>query len=168
VEAVMTKNEILLGDLRQGLCSSGLCKELRSVAADEIERLTTQRDNYATAVNSKQAKIDALMLEFCPGEMSPVQRAEYTRIPWSDLDAVFIGGTDAFKISKQAFAAARCAKMLGMWVHVGRINTADRCRNWIGLADSCDGSGMSRFDHMLEDVLAMIRGTHPQSQLLEA
>jgi hypothetical protein len=45
-------------------------QELRA----EIERLTTQRDNYRNAVNSKQAKIDALMLEFCPGEMSPAQR----------------------------------------------------------------------------------------------
>lgn len=91
---------------------------------------------------------------------------EHVRIPWKDLKAVFIGGTDAFKISKQAFAAARAAKMLGMWVHVGRVNTAARVRDWLGLADSCDGSGISRFDHMLEDVLAMITGTHPQQTLL--
>jgi hypothetical protein len=38
-------------------------------------------------------------------------------------------------------------------------------RGWIGLADSIDGSGISRYDHMLEDVLAMIRGEHPQAQL---
>jgi hypothetical protein len=55
--------------------------------------------------------------------------------------------------------------MLGKWVHVGRINTASRVRNWLGLADSCDGSGMSRFDHMLEDVLAAIAGEHPQTAM---
>ena len=90
---------------------------------------------------------------------------ERTRIRWDDISAVFIGGSDAFKIAPETFAAARTAKILGKWVHVGRVNTAARVRNWIGLADSCDGSGMSRFDHMLEDVLATIAGEHPQQAM---
>lgn len=90
---------------------------------------------------------------------------EHVRIPWGDIDAVFIGGTDKFKISPQATAAAKTAKILGKWVHVGRVNTAVRVRNWLGLADSIDGSGISRFDHMLEDVLSQIRGEHPQQAL---
>jgi hypothetical protein len=49
--------------------------------------------------------------------------------------------------------------------HVGRVNTAKRVRNWVGLADSIDGSGISRYDHMLEDCLAEISGTHPQAQM---
>ncbi len=92
---------------------------------------------------------------------------ERVRIPWKDIVAVFVGGTDQFKVSPQALAAARMAKMLGKWVHVGRVNTADRVRNWLELADSIDGSGLSRFDHMLEDVLAQIRGNHPQMALNE-
>lgn len=91
---------------------------------------------------------------------------ERVRIPWSDIKAVFIGGSDQFKFSPQAMAAARTAKMLGKWVHVGRVNTAGRVRNWLGLADSIDGSGICRFDHMLEDVLSMIRGEHPQTALI--
>jgi hypothetical protein len=75
---------------------------------------------------------------------------------------VFIGGSDAFKIAPEAIQAAQCAKMLGKWVHVGRVNEAKRVRNWIGLADSIDGSGISRFDHMLENVLSAIRGEHVQ------
>jgi hypothetical protein len=75
---------------------------------------------------------------------------EHTFIPWDDVAAVFVGGDDAFKYSEIAMRAARTAKMLGKWVHVGRVNTAKRVRNWIGLADSIDGSGMSRYDHMLE------------------
>lgn len=90
---------------------------------------------------------------------------EHVRIPWADIDAVFVGGSDQFKYSTAAIAAARTAKMLGRWVHVGRVNTAGRVRNWLGLADSIDGSGLSRFDHMLEDVLAAIRGEHPQHAL---
>jgi hypothetical protein len=91
---------------------------------------------------------------------------ERVRIPWADITTVFIGGSDAFKVAPAAIAAAKTAKMLGKWVHVGRVNTAARVRNWLGLADSIDGSGISRYDHMLEDVLAMIRGEHPQHEIL--
>lgn len=34
-------------------------------------------ENLTRALHAKQAKIDALMLEFCPGEMSAEQRAEW-------------------------------------------------------------------------------------------
>ena len=33
-------------------------------------------------------------------------------IPWSQIDAVFVGGSDNFKVSGEAFGAARAAKML--------------------------------------------------------
>jgi hypothetical protein len=79
---------------------------------------------------------------------------------------VFIGGSDDFKVSREAFAAASTAKVLGKLVHVGRVNTVKRLRNWIGVADSIDGSGISRYDHMLEDVLSFIRGEHPQAELI--
>jgi len=87
-------------------------------------------------------------------------------IPWERLDAVFVGGSDNFKNSPESINACKAAKMMGKWVHVGRVNTARRVRDWIGLADSIDGSGMCRFDHMLEDVLAMLGGYHPQQELI--
>jgi len=87
-------------------------------------------------------------------------------IPWHKLEAVFIGGSDQFKISREAINACKTAKMLDKWVHVGRVNTSARVRDWIGLADSIDGSGICRFDHMLDDVLMMIRGEHPQRELV--
>jgi hypothetical protein len=87
------------------------------------------------------------------------------RIEWSKLSAVFVGGSDNFKISDEAFNACRTAKMLGKWVHVGRVNTASRVKNWLGLADSIDGSGISKYDHMLEDVLTAINETHPQEEI---
>jgi hypothetical protein len=90
---------------------------------------------------------------------------ENVTIPWDLVYCVFIGGSDDFKHSKQAMAAARAAKMLDKWVHVGRVNTSKRVRNWAGLADSIDGSGISRYDHMLEDVLAQISGEHPQQAM---
>lgn len=83
-------------------------------------------------------------------------------IDWHMLDAVFIGGSDLFKISDEAFSAAKAAKMLGKWVHVGRVNTPKRVREWSLLADSIDGSGISRYDHMLENVLDAIAGVDPE------
>jgi len=90
------------------------------------------------------------------------------RIDWSKLSAVFVGGSDAFKISEEAMNACKTAKMLGKWVHVGRVNTAQRVKHWLGVADSIDGSGISQYDHMLENVLAAIQGTKEETQLLLA
>ena len=85
-------------------------------------------------------------------------------IPWDDLDAVFIGGSDEFKTHPATFAAVRAAKILGKWVHVGRVNTVSRVRQWLGKADSIDGSGISRYDHMLRDVLSIINDEEPSRQ----
>lgn len=87
-------------------------------------------------------------------------------IDWNKVDAVFVGGSDAFKISNEAISACKVAKMLGKWVHVGRVNTVERVKNWIGLADSIDGSGISKYDYMLEAVLNEIIGNVPQQNLL--
>jgi len=87
-------------------------------------------------------------------------------IPWEDIAAVFIGGSDQFKVSSEARAAAKAAKMLGKWVHVGRVNTAQRVNQWLGIADSIDGSGISRYDHMLRDVVRVIRGENLQERLI--
>ena len=87
-------------------------------------------------------------------------------LPWTEIDAVFVGGSDAFKVSGEAFAACRTAKILGRWVHVGRVNTSKRVEQWLGIADSIDGSGLSQYDHMLRDVLRAIRGEQPQVALL--
>lgn len=87
-------------------------------------------------------------------------------IDWDRVDAVFVGGSDNFKTSSEAISACKVAKMLGKWVHVGRVNTAQRVSQWIGLADSIDGSGISKYDHMLEAVLFEIMGNKPQQELI--
>jgi hypothetical protein len=87
------------------------------------------------------------------------------RIPWDKMAAVFVGGSDSFKTSDEAMNACRTAKMLGKWVHVGRVNTAARVNYWKGMADSIDGSGISRYDHMLENVLAALSDTSTQQEI---
>lgn len=91
-------------------------------------------------------------------------------IPWHELACVFIGGSDAFKSSAEARHAAVAARMLGKLVHVGRVNTWVLAREWADLADSYDGSGISRDprDEQLAAVLAGIRGEPATMPLFDA
>ena len=81
-------------------------------------------------------------------------------IPWRKISAVFVGGSDAFKISPEIFQTCYAAKMLGKWVHVGRVNTVERLADWVDVADSIDGSGISKYDHMLKELVDFIKGNH--------
>lgn len=91
-------------------------------------------------------------------------------IPWDEVASVFVGGSDAFKSSAEARHAAITARMLGKWVHVGRVNTYARAREWAGLADSYDGSGVSRGlrGDRLSAVIAGIRGEPATMPLFDA
>lgn len=66
-------------------------------------------------------------------------------IPWQSIESVFVGGTTAFKLSRLAMHICSRAKELGKWVHVGRVNTIERIRNFWDVADSFDGSHFDRF-----------------------
>lgn len=67
-------------------------------------------------------------------------------IPWRKISAIFIGGGNAFKTSKAVRDIVKCAKLLGKWTHMGRVNGKDRIidAHEMGI-DSIDGSGISRF-----------------------
>jgi hypothetical protein len=66
--------------------------------------------------------------------------------PWSDLGALFIGGTTVFKESRVVRSLCGIAQARGLWVHWGRVNS--RRRYALALkagAQSFDGSGFSRW-----------------------
>jgi hypothetical protein len=193
IEAYRARYRVDFGQLRTPLTNYKLASEPVMWAADNgffssqdvnawlawVDRFDENRARRPKFVTLPDIVCDAArtieLFEYFKKRTNELPRAlvlqngiERERIPWNDLDAIFIGGDDQFKYSPQAMAAARTAKILGRWVHVGRMNTAARVRNWLGLADSIDGSGISRFDHMLEDVLAAISGQHPQQALLGA
>lgn len=67
--------------------------------------------------------------------------------PWEAIDAVFIGGTDAFKLGPDAVTIAQAAAERGKWVHWGRVNSGKRLAYCAGTeaADSCDGSSWARW-----------------------
>lgn len=66
-------------------------------------------------------------------------------VPWDELGAVFLGGSDAFKDGPQAAQLLIEARRRGLWAHVGRINTQRRERLLLSLCDSFDGSQYSMF-----------------------
>lgn len=74
---------------------------------------------------------------------------ENFRIPWSDISAVFIGGTTDWKMSQSAIQIIKAAQVIGKWTHVGRVNTPGRFEHFESLGvDSVDGSGLARYSHM--------------------
>ena len=57
-------------------------------------------------------------------------------VPWARVDAVFVGGSTAWKLSDHALDIVRAAKRRDRWAHMGRVNSLRR----LLLADSwgCD------------------------------
>jgi hypothetical protein len=87
-------------------------------------------------------------------------------IPWDAITCIFIGGSTEWKMSKASADVIRCGKILEKWVHVGRVNTPDRWAYFEELgADSCDGSGISRYSWMRTDIRD--RKTHVRLPLFD-
>jgi hypothetical protein len=72
--------------------------------------------------------------------------AEGLDLDWRAIDALFLGGSTAWKLSAAAEGLAREAKRRGKWVHMGRVNSQKRLRHaYEAGCDSVDGTGYSMF-----------------------
>lgn len=60
-------------------------------------------------------------------------------IPWKELDCIFIGGSDNHKLGKEGGWILNAARKRNKWVHVGRVNSPKRIRDF-WQADSWDGT----------------------------
>jgi hypothetical protein len=89
-------------------------------------------------------------------------------VPWDQIDAVFVGGTNTFKLGRDAVELCHEARLRGLWVHVGRVNTLRRLRyaampyeaGGCG-ADSCDGTYLTFGpDVNLPKLLGYLRSVH--------
>lgn len=70
-----------------------------------------------------------------------------------NADAIFIGGSDEFKDSAECDQIVVAALNENKHVHIGRVNTFKRFHHFHKLgAHTCDGSGISKYDHMLENL----------------
>lgn len=85
-------------------------------------------------------------------------------IPWNQISALFIGGTNSFKMGSEAAAIARAAKHLGKWVHMGRVNSHRRVRYAKALGcDSIDGTSFTWWkDRWLDQFLGHAAGPTQQ------
>jgi hypothetical protein len=68
-------------------------------------------------------------------------------VPWSELDALFIGGSSAaWKLGPEAESLVRLARSMGKWTHLGRVNSFRRLTYAQGVGyDSADGSSWARW-----------------------
>lgn len=73
--------------------------------------------------------------------------AEHLDIPWDEFDALFIGGKVArrgereWKTGSGAEALCRQARLLGKWVHMGRVNSLRRIQHARAMGcNSADGT----------------------------
>lgn len=46
--------------------------------------------------------------------------------PWSDIDCLFLGGSTEWKLGPAAANIAAVASSVGLWVHMGRVNSSRR------------------------------------------
>lgn len=81
-------------------------------------------------------------------------------IPWIHFDALFLGGSTDWKLSRAAYDLAIEAKDQGKLVHMGRVNTLRRLRIANAFeCDTVDGTACSRFgDHYIADFSRYVRG----------
>jgi hypothetical protein len=62
-------------------------------------------------------------------------------VPWDDLDALFVGGSTAWKLSEQSYALLAEARRRGKHTHMGRVNSLKRLRAChASHVDSADGT----------------------------
>lgn len=67
-------------------------------------------------------------------------------IPWHLIDCLFLGGKDPWKDSEAAADLILEAKIRHKHTHIGRVNHTKRYVRYLLLgADTCDGSGVSRY-----------------------
>jgi hypothetical protein len=89
-------------------------------------------------------------------------------IPWGDLDAVFVGGSTAWKLGHAAADIVAEAKRRGMWAHMGRVNSRQRMQYAYEIGcDSFDGTSASMFgDTKIPLYLRWLDEIHRQRSLL--
>lgn len=96
-------------------------------------------DHQGTVVRWKRYSEEVRKRGYLPAFVAQ-DGADAGNVPWDEMETLFIGGTDSFKLGMGSGLLAREAKERGKWVHVGRINSMKRLKMWAGVADSADGT----------------------------
>lgn len=75
---------------------------------------------------------------------------ERLAVPWTRLEAVFVGGSTTWKLSEHAASLCQEARQRGKWIHMGRVNSQRRMETAARFGcQSIDGSGFSRWKKLI-------------------
>lgn len=82
------------------------------------------------------------------------------RLPWDQVDAVFIGGSTRWKLGHEVVKICQEARSRGVLVHVGRVNYAGRIRHCHELlhANSVDGNAAAFDPRKIWDQIRWVEG----------
>jgi hypothetical protein len=90
--------------------------------------------------------LPALRRRGLPAAIVAQDGATAETVPWSEIAALFIGGSDAFKLGPAAQMLCGSARARGVHVHVGRVNSMRRLQTVEAMgAGSFDGGQFSMF-----------------------
>lgn len=132
------EKELSFSKLLGRLCEHRPHQELKFVACPDVVadcKATRERfDRWQPIISSCNLPVAYV---FQDGESD---------VPWDRIDCLFIGGSTAWKMSKETEDAILEGKKLGKWVHIGRVNSRKRTQKfWMLGADSIDGTAFSRW-----------------------
>lgn len=116
-----------LATLPQTGCLFAVCPDVVSEHAQTLARFAVYSDTVREA---------GLPLAFVLQE-----GATTATVPWSEIDAVFVGGSKPWKYSGDVAQLVAEARDRGLWTHMGRVNGGKRIAyaQWIG-CQSVDGT----------------------------
>lgn len=91
-------------------------------------------------------------------------------VPWGGIDALFVGGSTAWKLSEASYALCAEARRRGIWTHMGRVNSFERLKAArASLLDSADGRTIAMFpDQSLPKVWRWLDAVNGQAALGES
>jgi hypothetical protein len=94
-------------------------------------------------------------------------------VPWDEIDCLFVGGSDDWKLCDRSVSLIREAQERGLWTHMGRCQARGSVGGRIGAAhaigmDSCDGTVLKRDPSRLGRIMAGLDDLNAHQSLWEA
>ncbi|MGN2638528.1 hypothetical protein ACWEKT_20195 [Nocardia takedensis] len=88
--------------------------------------------------------------------------------PWDEIDCLFLAGDTEWKLGPHAAKLAAVASGLGLWVHMGRVNSARRYNYARAIGcHSVDGTHLVYApDHNLGEILSWARESSSRPELM--
>lgn len=125
-------------------------------------------NHFATLARSREMLCRIRDLGFPAGFAAQNFMELDTWDPWEEIDCLFIAGDDRWKLSEDAANLAAVASSMGVWVHMGRVNSFRRLNHARAIGcHSVDGTHLTHApDRSLPEILSWVRKAAHQPQPL--